>query len=186
MISYAATVRIRNLTHELLVALGENPTREGLRGTPDRVARFWSEFIDFDAGNVDVSFESASVDQMIIVKNIHTYSLCEHHLLPIILMVHIGYIADKDIVGLSKLARVAHLCAHRLQVQERLTCNIANEVESIAHTRDVAVLVEGVHLCMLMRGIRTEGTMVTSDMRGKFRNSSAARAEFLQLIGGNR
>lgn len=166
----------------ILKAIGEDPNREGLRDTPHRVARFWEEFINYDPGQVDVTFESVQVDQMVVVKGIRVYSLCEHHLLPFWCDVSIGYITRDKVLGLSKLARIAHKHAHKLQIQERLVCNIANEVERLAGTNDVAVLAEGVHMCMLMRGIKTPATMITSNMRGVFRDLPASRAEFLSLI----
>jgi GTP cyclohydrolase I len=148
------------------------------------VARFWKEFLDYDPGTIDVTFESTSIDQMIVVKGIRVYSLCEHHLLPITCDVSIGYISVGRVLGLSKLARIAHKHAHKLQLQERMTQEIANEVCAATGVLDVAVVVEGVHMCMIMRGIRTPGKMITSEMRGRFRDPGRARIEFLQLIRG--
>jgi len=176
------TWRIQSAVREILLAIGEDPNREGLQGTPDRVARFWEEFIEYDPGKVDVTFESVQVDQMVVVKGIRVYSLCEHHLLPFWCDISIGYITRDKVLGLSKLARIAHKHAHKLQIQERLVVNIANEVERLANTKDVAVLAEGVHMCMLMRGIRTPATLVTSATRGVFRDLPASRAEFLDLV----
>lgn len=176
-------LEVEKLVFDLLLALGEDPTREGLRGTPARVARFWKEFIDYDPGKVDVTFSSIETDQMVVVKDIRVYSLCEHHLLPMILDVSIGYITRDKVLGLSKLARIAHKHAHRLQIQERLTRDIAYEVGQLANTEDVAVLIEGTHLCMQMRGIRSSGTMITSTLLGTFKDKPACRAEFLTLIG---
>jgi len=167
----------------LLMCIGEDDLREGLRETPVRLARFWKEFIDYDPGKVDVTFSSVETDQMVVVKDIRVYSLCEHHLLPMILDVNIGYITRDKVLGLSKLARIAHKHAHRLQIQERLTRDIAYEVGRLANTKDVAVLIEGTHLCMQMRGIRSSGTMITSTLMGTFKDKPACRAEFLQLIG---
>jgi len=174
--------RIRLAIQEILEAIGEDPLREGLVGTPDRVANFWEEFIDYRPGNIDVTFESTSVDQMIVVTGMRVYSLCEHHLLPMTLDISIGYLTSERVLGLSKLARIAHMCAHKLQIQERMTREIADEVVRVAQTEHVAVLVEGVHMCMLMRGIKTPGRMITSEMRGKFRSVPAVRAEFLHLV----
>lgn len=168
---------------ELFNALGHR-YREGTAETPTRVARFWKEFLDYDPGKIDVTFESTSVDQMIVVKGIRVYSLCEHHLLPITCDVDIGYIATDRVLGLSKLARIAHKHAHKLQLQERMTQEIADEVGLTAGSLDVAVVVEGVHMCMVMRGIKTSGKMITSEMRGRFRDPGRARIEFLQLIRG--
>jgi len=174
--------QIASAVSELLFdALGQ-PTREGLDHTPQRVARFWKEFLDYDPGKIDVTFESTSIDQMIIVTGVRVYSLCEHHLLPITCDVSIGYISGPRVLGLSKLARIAHKYAHRLQLQERMTQQIADEVSQMAGVEDVAVIVEGVHMCMIMRGIRTPGKMITSEMRGRFRDPGRARMEFLNLI----
>lgn len=174
--------RIAAAVREILEAIGEDPNREGLVHTPRRVGKFYEEFINYRPGKLDVTFESTSVDQMVIVTGVRVYSMCEHHLLPIICDVSIGYITGDRVPGLSKLARIAHMCAHRLQIQERMTCEIADEVVHVAQTEDVAVLVKGRHLCMEMRGIKTNGTMITSEMRGKFRSKPAVRSEFLQLI----
>lgn len=175
--------KVETLIYELLDALGQ-PTREGLMNTPQRVARFWKEFLDYDPGNIDVTFESTSVDQLVVLTGIRVYSLCEHHLLPITCDVSIGYISGPRVLGLSKLARIAHKHAHKLQLQERMTQEIADEVSATAGVLDVAVLIEGVHMCMVMRGIKTPGTMITSVMRGKFRDPGLARMEFLQLVKG--
>lgn len=165
----------------LLMSIGEDDLREGLRDTATRVARFWTEFIDYDPGKVDVTFSSIETDQMVVVKDIRIYSLCEHHLLPMILDVSIGYITRDKVLGLSKLARIAHKHAHRLQIQERLTRDIADEVRQLANTEDVAVVIEGTHLCMQMRGIRSSGTMITSTLLGTFKDKPACRAEFLRI-----
>jgi len=175
--------KVEILIAELLIQL-DQPCREGLADTPQRVARFWKEFLEYNPGKIDVTFESTSIDQMIVVKSIRVYSLCEHHLLPITCDVSIGYISGPRVLGLSKLARIAHKHAHKLQLQERMTKQIADEVSQMTGVEDVAVLVEGVHLCMQMRGIRTSGTMITSEMRGRFRDPGRARMEFLQLVKG--
>ena len=173
---------IENAVQVILNSIGEGKFREGVADTPERVARFWSGFIDYDPGKIDVTFESASVDQLVMVTGVRVYSLCEHHLLPITCDVSMGYISGPRVLGLSKLARIAHKYAHRLQLQERMTQQIADEISLVADVEDVAVLVEGVHMCMVMRGIRTPGTMITSEMRGRFRDPGRARMEFLQLI----
>lgn len=173
--------RIRELTRELLVAIGEDPDRDGLRGTPERVARWWSEFVDYDPGNCVTAFEGKT-DQMVIVAGIRVWSLCEHHLLPFWCDVSIGYIARTKILGLSKFARIAHGVAHGLQIQERLAHQIADEVQAVTESADVAVAASGEHLCMTMRGIQTPATMKTHVMRGLFFYSEASRAEFFQGI----
>lgn len=174
---------VYDATRFLLDSIGEDKNREGLFNTPNRVARFYQEFIDYDPGSVDVTFSSIETDQMVVLKDIRTYSLCEHHMLPMILDTSIGYITRDKVLGLSKLARIAFKHSHRLQIQERLARDIADEVRKLANTEDVAVLIEGVHLCMQMRGIRSTGKMVTSVMRGTFKERPACRAEFLTLIG---
>lgn len=178
------TKRIQHAVLEILAAIGEDSTREGLVDTPKRVARFWEEFIDYDPGTVDVTFEAVTTDQMVVLTGIQVWSLCEHHLLPFSCNVSIGYLAKERVLGLSKLARIAHKYAHRLQIQERLTDQIADEVRRLARTEDVAVLTQGVHLCMVMRGIKTHGTMTTSALRGKFLDPHRpqVRAEFFKLI----
>lgn len=166
---------------ELLVALGEDPDRPGLRDTPRRFADSWREFLDYDPGRTGTAFESVTTDQMVIVSGIRVYSFCEHHLVPFWCDIAIGYVATDRVLGLSKFARVAHQCAHRLQVQERLTHQVADEIQRLTGSPDVAVLASGVHLCMAMRGIRTPATMTSSVVRGVFRDSESARAEFLSL-----
>ncbi len=175
---------VASLYSALLEELGEDVNREGLRDTPMRAARFWQEFIDYDPGNLDVTFEAIQTDQMIAVSGIKVFSLCEHHLVPFQCDVAIAYIAQKKVLGLSKLARIAHKYAHRLQLQERLVQQIANEVSELTGAPDVAVLGRGQHLCMVMRGVRTNGLMHTSVMRGVFRDNAEVRAEFLELIKG--
>ncbi len=165
----------------LLEAIGEDVTREGLKDTPDRVARYWKEFIDYRPGNTDTVFEAIATDQMVIVKGIRVWSLCEHHLQPFWCDISIGYIADKKVLGLSKFARIAQEAAHQLQLQERIVHDIAKRITELTSSPDVAVIGKGEHLCMKMRGIRSEGSMITSVMLGEFRNNASTRQEFLQL-----
>jgi GTP cyclohydrolase I len=173
--------RIEAAIGMILETIGEDPQREGLLGTPRRVARFWEEFINYDPGNIDVTFESVQVDQMVAVSGIRVYSLCEHHLLPFYCDLSIGYITTNRVIGLSKLARIAHKHAHKLQLQERLVDEIAGELVSLV-SRDVAVIGKGLHMCMAMRGIKTPATMITSAMRGRFLTKPSVRAEFMQLV----
>jgi GTP cyclohydrolase I len=173
--------RIEALGHDLLVALGEDPTRPGLRDTPRRWAKAWQEFVEFDPGNVDTRFEAVQADQLVVVSDLNIYSLCEHHLMPFSATVAVGVITRERILGLSKYARVVQQHAHRLQIQERLVDDIAVELTALAETPDVAVLARGRHLCMEMRGIRTAGVLTTSVLRGAFREEGPARAEFLRL-----
>jgi len=174
--------KLLQLGRELLVALGEDPDREGLRDTPRRWANAWREFIEYDPGTLDTVFDSASVDQMVTVSGIRISSLCEHHLMPFNCEVAIGYIAEGKVLGLSKFARIAHKFAHRLQIQEQLGQQIADEISRITGTESVAVVIKGEHTCMSDRGIRTPGLMTTSVMRGVFRAEFETRMEFLRLI----
>ncbi|GER90816.1 hypothetical protein KDW_49780 [Dictyobacter vulcani] len=174
--------RLLELGRELLVALGENPDREGLDGTPRRWADWWREFIEYDPGKTETTFSSDATDQIVCVSGMRVFSLCEHHLLPMWCDVAIGYIPTDKVLGLSKFARIAHQFAHQLQIQERLGQQIADEVSRITGTNHVAVIVKGEHLCMSARGIRTPGVMTTSVMRGTFRNDRDLRKEFMQMI----
>jgi GTP cyclohydrolase I len=174
--------RLLELGRELLLAIGEDPEREGLLETPRRWADSWREFIEYDPGKTDTVFETSTADQMVTVSGMRVSSLCEHHLLPFWCDVAIGYIADGKVLGLSKFARIAHQFAHQLQLQERLGQQIADEVSRITGTENVAVVLKGEHLCMTTRGIRTPGTMTSSVMRGVFRDEYETRMEFLRLI----
>ncbi len=174
--------RLLELGRELLVAIGEDPDREGLQETPRRWADWWREFIEYDAGKIDTTFEAVSANQMVCVSGMRVFSLCEHHLLPMWCDVSIGYITGDRVLGLSKFARIAHKFAHQLQLQERLGAQIADEVSAITGSSDVAVVIRGEHLCMSSRGIRTPGIMTTSVMRGVFQDHFETRTEFLRLI----
>jgi GTP cyclohydrolase I len=174
--------RLLELGRELLIALGEDPEREGLQGTPQRWANWWREFIEYDPGKTDTTFNSVSTDQVVCVSGMRVFSLCEHHLLPMWCDVAIGYVPDGKVLGLSKFARIAHQYAHRLQVQERLGHQIADEVSRVTGSKHVAVLIKGEHLCMTSRGIRTPAVMTSSVMRGCFRTDANLRAEFMQMI----
>lgn len=178
--------QLLTLGRALLIALGENPEREGLRGTPRRWADAWREFIEYDPGTIDTCFASESTDQMVCISGIRVTSICEHHLMPFLCDIAIGYIPDKKVLGLSKFARIAHQCAHRLQLQERLGEHIADTVGQVTGSEHVAVVLCGEHLCMSTRGIRTPGKMTTSVMRGQFRADTETRTEFFRMIGGNR
>lgn len=168
---------------QLLQAIGEDVNREGLIDTPNRVANFWADFINYSAGNTNTSFESVQVDEVIIVKGIRGWSLCEHHLLPFSFVAHVGYITGERVIGLSKIPRIVQKHAHKLQLQELLTNGIAQELEFTVKPKGVAVVIEGRHTCCEMRGIKAEGsTMVTSCMRGVFLGNPVARQEFLELI----
>jgi GTP cyclohydrolase I len=174
--------RLIELGRELLVAIGENPEREGLLDTPRRWADSWREFMEYDPGTTETVFASASIDQMVCVSGMRVSSMCEHHMLPFWCDVSIGYITGDKVLGLSKFARIAHQFAHRLQLQERLGQQIADEVTRILGTENVAVVLKGEHMCMTTRGIRTPGLMTSSVMRGVFRAEYETRMEFLRLI----
>jgi GTP cyclohydrolase I len=173
---------------DLLRAIGEDPSREGLRETPRRVAEMYAEVLgglhEDPAELLDVTFDERH-EEMIILRDIPFYSMCEHHLLPFSGIAHVAYIPRGRIVGISKLARVVDSLARRPQVQERLTSQIADLIEERLKPRGVAVVVKADHLCMTMRGIKKPGsTVVTSATRGGFRARQATRMEFLALLNG--
>jgi GTP cyclohydrolase I len=182
--------RIEKAVHEILVAIGEDPTRDGLVDTPSRVARSLAEqFAGLRQRPEEVltTLFDADHDEMVIVKDIEVYSTCEHHLVPFHGVAHVGYIPNEkgQITGLSKLARLVDLYAKRPQLQERMTAQIADSVQDILEPRGVIVVVECEHLCMSMRGVRKPGARtVTSAVRGAFRDSDRTRAEALRLIAG--
>ena len=171
----------------ILRGIGEDPERGGLRETPARVARMYGEIfagIDVDASQIVTLVEGADFDEMIMVRDIPLYSMCEHHLIPFNGKAHVAYIPNGHIVGLSKLPRVVDAFARRLQVQERLTTEIAESIEQALSPRGVFVVIEAEHLCMTMRGIKKPGAVtVTSAVRGLFRNDARTRQEAMQHIG---
>jgi len=182
--------KLEENTRNLLELLGEDPNREGLINTPKRVAKAW-QFLtkgyneDLDKLINNAIFEGASKD-MVIVKNIEFYSLCEHHMIPFYGKAHIGYIPNGKIIGLSKLARITDLFSQRLQVQERLTNQIAACLQDVLNPRGVAVVLEGKHFCMLSRGVQKQNSIATSSsMLGIFREKESTRNEFLKLIDMN-
>jgi GTP cyclohydrolase I len=178
---------IEGLVITLLKELGEDPGRNGLERTPARVARafrFLTGGYELEPATIlnDALFQ-VSYDEMVLVKDIDFYSLCEHHLLPFFGRVHVAYIPNGKIVGLSKLPRLVEMFSRRLQVQERLTTEIAGTIESVLAPRGVGVVVEAIHLCMMMRGIEKQNTFaITSSMRGAFNADPKTRAEFMELI----
>jgi GTP cyclohydrolase I len=180
--------RIAALVRELLTELGEDPAREGLAKTPDRVAAALS-FLTSGERTDPVKLINGAVftqetNSMVIVKNIEVYSLCEHHMLPFFGRCHIGYIPSGRVFGVSKLARLVDMYARRLQLQERLTEQISRAVMESIDARGVGVMVEARHLCMMMRGVEKQNSvMITSSVLGTFRESQATREEFLALIG---
>jgi GTP cyclohydrolase I len=180
--------RLAAAVRELLAAVGEDPDRDGLRETPERVARMYAEIFsglrEDPSEHLSATFE-ADHDELVLVKDIDLYSVCEHHLLPWVGKAHVGYIPGEGgrITGLSKLARLVEGYARRPQVQERLTAQVADAIVRVLEPRGVLVVVEAEHLCMSMRGVRKPGTLtVTSAVRGHFLTSAAARAEVLSLI----
>jgi GTP cyclohydrolase IA len=172
---------------QMISAFGEDPTREGLEKTPERVARMYQELlsgysIDPQEMVNDALFE-ITYDEMVIVRDIEFYSLCEHHLLPFLGRAHVAYLPDGRVIGLSKIPRIVDLFARRLQVQERMTRQIADLLNELLDPKGVAVVVEGLHLCAMMRGVRKhDARMTTSAMHGAFRKSLATRQEFLDNI----
>ena len=184
--------RIQRAVREILLAVGEDPERDGLHDTPARVARMYAEqFAGLRQRPADVLTTVFDVghDEMIIVRDIEVYGTCEHHLVPFIGVAHIGYIPNPkgEITGLSKLARLVDVYARRPQVQERMTSQIADALVDILEPRGVVVVIECEHLCMSMRGIRKPGARtVTSAVRGMFRDNDVTRAEAMSLIHGHR
>ena len=182
---------MEQLVRELLLEIGEDPEREGLRGTPERVAKALAFLTSGYRANPEELIHKACFKQehnnMVLVRDIEIYSLCEHHMLPFFGRCHIGYIAKDEVVGVSKLARLVDLYARRLQLQERLTDQIAHALMDELHADGVGVVVEAQHLCMMMRGVQKQNSMMTtSAMLGGFRLSVATRTEFLTLIGRHR
>jgi len=180
--------RIEAAVREILIAVGENPDREGLRETPRRMARMYAELFrglhEDPRVHLRKSF-AEKYDEIVLVRDISFDSLCEHHMLPFMGKAHIGYLPDGRVVGLSKLARVVQSVAHRPQVQERMTETIADLLMDELHAKGVAVILEAVHTCMTVRGVTKPGAVcVTSAVRGAFRNKQSTRAEILTLIYG--
>ena len=180
-------MRMQDIIKQLLAGLGEDPAREGLRDTPKRVEQSLRFLTSGYAADVDATLNNAlfTVDynEMVIVKDIDFYSLCEHHMLPFFGKCHIAYIPNGKVVGLSKIPRLVDIYAHRLQVQERLTNQIANTLLEKINPLGVAVVTEATHLCMAMRGVEKQNSVaVTSAMLGAFRADARTRSEFLNLI----
>lgn len=176
-----------DLVHELLVKIGEDPTREGLRRTPERVEKAFQFLTKGYNEDPEQLLKSAlftvDYDEMVIVKDIEMFSLCEHHMLPFIGKVHVAYIPNGRVIGLSKLPRLVEIFARRLQVQERLTTEIAETLMKVVQPQGVGVVVEARHLCMMMRGVEKQhSATVTSAMLGCFREEKETREEFLALI----
>ncbi len=181
---------IENATKQILLAIGEDPDREGLKNTPRRVARMYKELFgglfEDPAEHLGVGF-SEQYDEMVVLREIPFHSMCEHHLLPFMGKAHIAYLPHGKVVGLSKLARVVEVCSRRPQVQERLTQQIADLIMSRLDAKGCAVIIEATHTCMTIRGVRKPGSeMVTSAMRGTFKSNLATRTEAINLLTGSR
>ncbi len=178
---------MENLIRDLLKALGEDPKRPGLRGTPKRVAEAYEFLTSGYDQNIDDIVNGAlmkvDTDGMVIVKDIEVYSLCEHHMLPFFGRVHVGYIPNKHVIGLSKIPRIVDMFARRLQVQERMGQQICDGLEKILKPKGIGVVIEASHLCMMMRGVQKQHSQaVTSCVSGLFRKDPKTREEFLTLI----
>jgi GTP cyclohydrolase I len=182
--------RVEKLVRELLIEIGEDPNREGLQRTPQRVAEAYEYLTSgYRADLKDIVnsavFESHA-NNMIISRDIELYSLCEHHILPFFGVCHIGYVAQEHVIGLSKLSRIVDFYARRLQIQERLTHEIAQEIMNVTNAEGVGVVIEARHMCMMMRGVEKQHSiMTTSSVLGSFLRDSTTRTEFLHLIGRN-
>ncbi|MCB1021484.1 MAG: GTP cyclohydrolase I FolE [Bryobacterales bacterium] len=179
--------RIEELTRGLLGEIGEDPSRDGLIKTPERVAKAWGDLTAGYGMSVDEVLNGAlfdvAYDEMVIVKDIELFSLCEHHLLPFFGKAHVAYIPTNKVIGLSKTARLVDMFARRLQVQERLTREVADAIQDAIQPAGVGVIVEARHLCMMMRGVEKQhSSAITSTMLGEFRENPTTRKEFLSLV----
>ena len=181
------TDKIEVITKQLLEEIGEDPNREGLLKTPSRVSKAWSFFSkgykqDLNRIINDAIFEEDAKD-MVIVRDIEFFSLCEHHLIPFFGKAHVGYIPNGKVIGLSKIPRIIDMFSRRLQVQERLTHQIADAINSVIDPKGVSVVMEGRHMCMQMRGVEKQNSFTsTSAMSGQFKKSAETRSEFLSII----
>ena len=183
--------KIESIILDLLKEIGEDPEREGLQKTPHRVAKSWTTFAkgykQTPEEVVGDAIFNEQCDEVIAVKDIDFFSLCEHHLLPFKGVAHVGYLPEKKIIGLSKIPRIVDIYARRLQVQERLTQQVADALQDVLNPKGVAVVIEAEHLCMQMRGVEKKASfMITSAVRGAFRENNKTREEFLSIIGKGR
>ena len=179
---------IEQLTVDLLNAIGEDPNREGLLRTPDRVAKAWDFFSKGYTQSLDEIVNNALFSEdnkdMVVVRDVEFYSLCEHHLIPFFGKAHVAYIPNGKVIGLSKIPRIIDMFSRRLQVQERLTLKISYTIKDVLNPVGVAVIMEGQHMCMQMRGVQKQSSFTTtSSMLGKFRESDRTRSEFMSIIG---
>ena len=180
--------RVAKLIKELLIEIGEDPNREGLLKTPARVAAAYDFLTSGYRTNIKTVINNAvyhaEANNMVVLRNIEVFSMCEHHMLPFFGHCHIGYIPKKKVIGVSKLARIMDCHARRLQIQERLTAQVAGDIMQAISPEGVGVVMECRHLCMVMRGVeKQESVMTTSSVLGSFHNDAATRAEFLSLVG---
>ena len=183
--------RIADAAKDILIAIGENPEREGLVRTPQRVGKAYTELMDGYTKDPEKLINGAlftvDYDQMVVVNDIEFFSMCEHHMLPFFGHAHVAYLPHGKVIGLSKIPRIVDMFAHRLQVQERMTQQIAELINDQIHPQGVAVVIEAQHMCMTMRGVKKqEATMTTSAMLGAFKTQLDTRLEFLNRISNNR
>ncbi len=179
---------IESITEKLLHSIGEDPSREGLLRTPHRVAKAWDDFSQGYRANLDEIINDAifneNCSEMVVVRDIEFYSMCEHHMVPFFGRAHVGYLPKGKVIGLSKIPRIVDMFSKRLQVQERLTSQVAYTLQDVLNPVGVAVVMEGRHLCMQMRGVEKQNSFTsTSAMLGQFRKSAETRSEFLSIIG---
>ncbi len=179
--------KIEEITKQLLKEIGEDPNREGLIKTPRRVSKAWEFFSKGYKENLNVIINDAIFEEdardMVIVRDVEFFSLCEHHLIPFFGKAHVGYIPNGKVIGLSKIPRIIDMFARRLQVQERLTHQIADAINSVLNPKGVSVVMEGRHMCMQMRGVEKQNSFTsTSAMSGQFKKSAETRSEFLSII----
>ena len=179
--------KLQNAVRNILTAIGEDPEREGLKATPERVQRMYIELCSGYHMDLETVVHGAvfneDCDSMVLVRNISFYSLCEHHMLPFFGKIHAAYFPDGKIIGLSKIPRIVEMYARRLQVQERLTEQVCNAMEEILHPKGIAVYTEGIHMCSVMRGVRKESAeLITTRFTGIFREQAELRNEFYRQI----
>ena len=180
--------QLEKITKELLEIIGEDSQREGLVKTPERVAKAWEYFSEGYRANLDEIINDAifheDCSEMVVVRDIEFFSMCEHHMIPFFGRAHVGYLPNKKVIGLSKIPRIVDMFSRRLQLQERLTSQVANTLNEVLDPVGVAVVIEGRHLCMQMRGVEKQNSYAsTSAMLGQFRESAETRSEFLSIIG---
>jgi GTP cyclohydrolase IA len=182
---------VHHAVRDILIDIGEDPSRQGLLGTPDRVARMYQEITSGYSLDpiklVNDAIFDVEYSEPVVVKDIEFYSLCEHHMLPFYGQVHVAYIPDGKVIGLSKIPRIVEMYARRLQIQERMTAEIAGFINDLLHPKGVAVIVDGAHMCSMMRGVKkSQASMTTSAMLGLFKDDRDLRADFIAHIGRSR